>query len=104
MPELVFSPFTTKTHGSSGLSASRGLATGGSMVNRANLSWMYFRQIEDPLLLAGVEELPKDGMWLVHCRSGARAAVACALLQRLGYQVTHVEGDGEAGAPGPNPL
>ena len=44
-------------------------------------------------LLVRAGELTKDGRWLVHCRSGARAAVACAVLQRLGYHVTHVEGD-----------
>lgn len=37
-------------------------------------------------LLPRAEEMTKDGRWLVYCQSGARAAVACAVLQRLGYR------------------
>ncbi len=43
-------------------------------------------------LPARAREMKRDARWLVHCRTGARAAAACAVLQRLGYQVTHVEG------------
>ena len=44
-------------------------------------------------LLDRAEEMTKDRRWLVHCRSGSRAAAACAVLQGLGYQVTHVDGE-----------
>ncbi|MEZ4416814.1 MAG: rhodanese-like domain-containing protein [Gemmatimonadota bacterium] len=38
-------------------------------------------------------ELPKDREILVHCRTGARAAPAVALLQRDGYDVVYVDGE-----------
>ena len=38
------------------------------------------------------EELPKDKVWLVHCRTGTRAAAASALLARFGYDVQYVNG------------
>ncbi len=43
-------------------------------------------------LLVRKEELPKDKVWLVHCRTGSRAAAASALLARFGYHVQYVNG------------
>jgi hydroxyacylglutathione hydrolase len=46
------------------------------------------------------EELPRDRPLVVHCQSGARAAVAIALLRTMGFHdVTHLRGDW-AGWPG----
>ncbi len=36
------------------------------------------------------EELDRDKTWLVHCRSGARASVAAAMLNRAGYSVQYI--------------
>ena len=35
-------------------------------------------------------DLPSDAMMLVHCQSGARAAVAAAFLHRIGRDVKYV--------------
>ncbi len=43
-------------------------------------------------LLLRHDELEKHGSYLVHCRSGARAAAATAMLERLGYGVVFVDG------------
>ncbi len=47
-------------------------------------------------LLVRRDEVRKDGQVAVYCRTGARAAYAAALLQRLGHNVIHIEGDYEA--------
>lgn len=39
-----------------------------------------------------MHELPRDRELLVHCRSGARSARTCALLQRVGFRVTNLAG------------
>ncbi len=41
-------------------------------------------------LLQREKELDKSKTWLVHCRSGARASVASALLNRDGYDIKYV--------------
>jgi hydroxyacylglutathione hydrolase len=43
-------------------------------------------------LLGRMNEVPKDRHILVHCRSGARSARACSLLQKHGYRVTNLAG------------
>ncbi len=43
-------------------------------------------------LLSRLAEVPKDRPILVNCRSGARSARACSLLQRHGYEVTNLAG------------
>ncbi|MEZ4700214.1 MAG: MBL fold metallo-hydrolase [Rhodothermales bacterium] len=43
-------------------------------------------------LLLRSGELENTGTYLVHCRSGARAAAATSLLDRLGYDVVYVDG------------
>ncbi len=43
-------------------------------------------------LLSRLAEVPKDRPILVNCRSGARSARACSLLQRHGYQVNNLAG------------
>jgi hydroxyacylglutathione hydrolase len=43
-------------------------------------------------LLARLADVPKDRHILVHCRSGARSARACSLLQRHGYECTNLAG------------
>ena len=43
-------------------------------------------------LLVRKDDLPVDKVWLVHCRSGARAAAASSLLARFGYDVQYVNG------------
>lgn len=43
-------------------------------------------------LLSRLSDVPKDGHILVNCRSGARSARACSILQRHGYQVTNLAG------------
>lgn len=43
-------------------------------------------------LLSRLDEVPKDRHILVNCRSGARSARACALLQHHGYEVTNLAG------------
>jgi hydroxyacylglutathione hydrolase len=43
-------------------------------------------------LLSRLAEVPKDRPILVNCRSGARSARACSLLQRCGYDVTNLAG------------
>ena len=43
-------------------------------------------------LLSRLDEVPKDRHILVNCRSGARSARACSLLQRHGYEVTNLAG------------
>jgi hydroxyacylglutathione hydrolase len=42
-------------------------------------------------LLERLGELPADKTLLVHCRSGARAAVASALLKRAGYDIKYID-------------
>lgn len=43
-------------------------------------------------LLSRLADVPKDRHILVNCRSGARSARACSLLQRHGYEVTNLAG------------
>jgi hydroxyacylglutathione hydrolase len=43
-------------------------------------------------LLSRLNDVPKDRHILVNCRSGARSARACSLLQRHGYDVTNLAG------------
>ncbi len=43
-------------------------------------------------LLSRLDEVPKDRPLLVNCRSGARSARACALLQKHGYECTNLAG------------
>ncbi len=43
-------------------------------------------------LLARLNDVPRDRPILVHCRSGARSARACSLLQRHGYAATNMAG------------
>jgi hydroxyacylglutathione hydrolase len=43
-------------------------------------------------LLSRLAEVPKDRPILVNCRSGARSARACSLLERHGYEVTNLAG------------
>ncbi len=43
-------------------------------------------------LAARLKDVPHDMPLLVHCRSGARSARACALLQRAGFAVTNLRG------------
>ncbi|MEX0994678.1 MAG: rhodanese-like domain-containing protein, partial [Balneolaceae bacterium] len=38
-----------------------------------------------------LQELPKNKTWLVHCQSGARSAVAAALLKRHGYNLIQID-------------
>lgn len=47
-------------------------------------------------LLVRRDEVRKDGHVAVYCRTGARAAYAASLLQRLGHDVIHIDGDYEA--------
>jgi hydroxyacylglutathione hydrolase len=44
-------------------------------------------------LLARLDEVPRQGDILVHCRSGARAATATALLRRYGRRAWLVDGE-----------
>ena len=44
-------------------------------------------------LLARLDELDKDATHFIHCRSGARAAVAAALLKNKGFDVVYVNGN-----------
>jgi rhodanese-related sulfurtransferase len=58
----------------------------------------------DPTSLRHKEELDPAGRVIVYCRSGARAALACATLKTLGYEnVANLEGGigawQEAGLP-----
>ncbi len=39
-----------------------------------------------------IAEIPRDRRIIVHCRSGARSARACAYLRRAGYDVTNLAG------------
>lgn len=43
-------------------------------------------------LLARLADVPRDRHVLVHCRSGARSARACSLLQKHGYECTNLAG------------
>jgi hydroxyacylglutathione hydrolase len=43
-------------------------------------------------LAARLAEVPKDRHLLVNCRTGKRSARASSFLQRLGYEVTNLEG------------
>lgn len=43
-------------------------------------------------LLSRLAEVPKDRPILVNCRSGARSARSCSLLQKHGYQCTNLAG------------
>ena len=54
-------------------------------------------------LLDRLDEVPADGAVQVHCRSGARAAAAVALLERAGRQAVWVD-DLFANAPKPAPV
>ncbi len=49
-------------------------------------------------LLDRLDEVPEDGEVLVHCRSGARAAAAVAMLERAGREVCYVDGMFREGA------
>ncbi len=51
------------------------------------------RNVAHTRLLARQDELPKDRTLLVHCRTGARAAAASALLARSGFDVQYVNGE-----------
>ncbi len=44
-------------------------------------------------LLARRDEIPRDRPLLVHCQTGARAASAASLLERLGHTVLYVDDD-----------
>lgn len=43
-------------------------------------------------LAARLDELPRDKHLLVNCHSGVRSARSCAFLERMGYQVTNLDG------------
>jgi hydroxyacylglutathione hydrolase len=43
-------------------------------------------------LAAHLDELPRDQTILVNCRSGARSARACALLERSGRKAVNLKG------------
>jgi hydroxyacylglutathione hydrolase len=44
-------------------------------------------------LLDRLDELPRDGELILHCRSAARSAIAASLLQRAGFDnVSHMQG------------
>ncbi|MDX2116214.1 MAG: rhodanese-like domain-containing protein [Planctomycetota bacterium] len=43
-------------------------------------------------LLSHLDQLPKDRLILVNCRSGARSARACSLLQKHGFDCTNLAG------------
>ena len=43
-------------------------------------------------LLDRLDEVPEDKRLLVHCRTGARSAVAAAMLERAGHDVVYVNG------------
>ncbi|MFK7845806.1 MAG: rhodanese-like domain-containing protein [Rhodothermales bacterium] len=51
-------------------------------------------------LLDRIDELSKDQTYLVHCQSGARAAVATAMLQHNGFKAVYVNGHFAAWAQG----
>jgi hydroxyacylglutathione hydrolase len=44
-------------------------------------------------LLERLDELLREGKWMVHCSAGGRSAVAAALLRRHGFDVLYVDGD-----------
>lgn len=50
------------------------------------------KQIAHTRLMTRTDELPKDELIYVHCRSGARAAKAASFLAKKGFQVVHVDG------------
>jgi hydroxyacylglutathione hydrolase len=50
------------------------------------------RNIAHTRLLSRLAEVPKDRPILVNCRSGARSARSCSLLQKHGYQCTNLAG------------
>lgn len=50
------------------------------------------RNIAHTRLMARMDELPRNRSILVNCRSGARSARACALLQKNGFQVVNLAG------------
>ncbi|MGJ8725488.1 MAG: MBL fold metallo-hydrolase [Roseibacillus sp.] len=54
------------------------------------------KQIAHTRLMTRTEELPKDEVIYVHCRSGARAAKAASFLAKKGFDVVHVDGAVEA--------
>ncbi|MEZ4784343.1 MAG: rhodanese-like domain-containing protein [Candidatus Kapaibacterium sp.] len=43
-------------------------------------------------LPAGISNLPEDATLYVHCKSGARSAIASAYLQANGHNVVYVSG------------
>lgn len=51
------------------------------------------KNIAHTRLLACLDEVPGDGDILVHCRTGARAAVAAAMLERAGRRVQLIDDD-----------
>ena len=55
-------------------------------------------------LLARHSELPRDRRLLVHCAAGYRASVAASLLDRIGFEVVHVDDDFDNAAPAGIPL
>lgn len=54
------------------------------------------KQIAHTRLITRTDELPKDELIYIHCRSGARAAKAASFLAKRGFQVIHVDGAVEA--------
>jgi len=41
----------------------------------------FYRSFKD-----AVEDLPREGRYLLYCRSGARSGSACALMHRMGFK------------------
>ena len=50
------------------------------------------RQLSAGRLLWNLDTLPKDGLVVTYCQSGARNAVAASVLRRAGYQVAELDG------------
>jgi rhodanese-related sulfurtransferase len=65
----------------------------GHLAGALNLDWMGGRFLED------VEALPKDGRYIVYCKSGGRAGKAAAAMGDLGFgDVTNAGGLEDAAA------
>ena len=56
--------------------------------------------IMDHQFLNKVNELPKDGTYLIYCRSGNRSAMACSVMLRNGFQNVYNLGNGIMGWDG----
>lgn len=54
------------------------------------------KQIAHTRLAKHLDELPREEIIYVHCRSGMRAAKSAALLAREGFDVVHVDGSSDA--------